>query len=141
MFFISTKKLFRSWDTEIFVYLAFLLFHPVSYWFRGCLKINLKVYDVINCLSKNLITHFVWYLEKEKRYDIPFKNKIFLRWLSKKPLKSWHHFFSWTKSFLVDKVIKNKRGLELETSRSSGYKTSSEKFLFYLYIIWSSLMM
>ena len=31
--------------------------------------VNLKVYDVINCLSKNL-THFVWYLEKEERYDI-----------------------------------------------------------------------
>ena len=24
----------------------------------------------MNCLNKNLITHFVWYLEKEKRYDI-----------------------------------------------------------------------
>ena len=22
------------------------------------------------CLIKNLVTHFVWYLEKEKRYDI-----------------------------------------------------------------------
>ena len=32
--------------------------------------INLKVHDVISCLSKNSIAHFVWYLEKEKRYDI-----------------------------------------------------------------------
>ena len=24
----------------------------------------------MNCLDKNLITYFVWYLEKEKRYDI-----------------------------------------------------------------------
>ena len=31
---------------------------------------SLKVYDIINCLSKNLVTTFVWYLEKEKRYDI-----------------------------------------------------------------------
>ena len=30
---------------------------------------NLAVYDVINCLNKNLITHFVLELEKEKRYD------------------------------------------------------------------------
>ena len=30
---------------------------------------NLTVYDVINCLNKNLITHFVLELEKEKRYD------------------------------------------------------------------------
>ena len=31
---------------------------------------------------------------------------------------------------LMDKVIKNKRGLELETSRFPGYKTSSQKFMF-----------
>ena len=24
----------------------------------------------MNCLNKTLITHFVWYLEKEKSYDI-----------------------------------------------------------------------
>ena len=30
----------------------------------------------------------------------------------------------------MDKVIKNKKGLELVTSWSSGYKTSSEKLLF-----------
>ena len=33
-------------------------------------KINIKIYDIINCLIKKLITHFVSYLEKEKRYDI-----------------------------------------------------------------------
>ena len=31
---------------------------------------NLKFYDVIKCLNKNLITDFVWYFEKEKRYDV-----------------------------------------------------------------------
>ena len=31
---------------------------------------NLKVYDVSNILSKILITHLVWHLEKDKRYDI-----------------------------------------------------------------------
>ena len=30
----------------------------------------LKVYGIINCLNKNLITHVVWYLEKEIRCDI-----------------------------------------------------------------------
>ena len=39
----------------------------------------------------------------------------------------------------MDKVIKNKMGLELVISRSSGYETSSEKFLYSLYIIWQSL--
>ena len=38
--------------------------------FRGWLKINLKVYDAIHCLNENLIAYFVWYYEKEKRYDI-----------------------------------------------------------------------
>ena len=32
----------------------------------------------------------------------------------------------------MDEVIKNKMGLELETSLSSGYKTSSKNFLYYL---------
>ena len=32
----------------------------------------------------------------------------------------------------MGKVIKKKRDLELVTSRSSGYKTNSEKFLYYL---------
>ena len=31
---------------------------------------------------------------------------------------------------LMDKVIKYKRGLKLVSSRSSGYETSSEKFLY-----------
>ena len=30
----------------------------------------------------------------------------------------------------MDKVIKNKNGLEIEASLSSGYKTSSQKFLY-----------
>ena len=40
---------------------------------RAWFKINQvydKVYDVMICLNKNLMTDFVWYLEKEKRYDI-----------------------------------------------------------------------
>ena len=41
----------------------------------------------------------------------------------------------------MDKVIKNKGGLELVTSRSSDHETSSEKFLYSLYIIWPNLMM
>ena len=41
----------------------------------------------------------------------------------------------------MDKDIKNKSVLELVTSRSSGHKTSSEKLLYSLYIIWPSLMM
>ena len=46
------------------------LFFPVSHCFRGRSKKNLKVYVIINCLNNKLITHFVWYLEKEITRDI-----------------------------------------------------------------------
>ena len=41
----------------------------------------------------------------------------------------------------MDKVVKNKKGLELVINFSSGYETSSEKLLYLLYSIWPSLMM
>ena len=69
-FSFHLKSSFRSWDIQFFVFLSFPLFLPVGHCFRGWSKINLKVYDVINCLNKNSITRFVWYLEKEKRYGI-----------------------------------------------------------------------
>ena len=59
MFFISSKKLFsfsRYSDFCIFVS------PPVRHCFRGWSKVNLKVYNVINCPNQNFITHFVWHL-------------------------------------------------------------------------------
>ena len=70
MFSISSKKLFLFFRYLNFCIFLFPSFFPVSHCFRGWSKKNLKIYDVINCLSKNLITHFVWYLEKEIRFDI-----------------------------------------------------------------------
>ena len=71
MFFLfHLNSYFHSRDIQVFVFLSSPLFVPVSHCFRDRSKINLKVYDVINGLAKNLITHFVWYHEKEKRYDI-----------------------------------------------------------------------
>ena len=69
-FLFYLKSSFRSRDIQIFVFPSSPLFLPVSHCFRGWSKINLKVYDIINCLNKNLKKHFVWYLEKEKRYHI-----------------------------------------------------------------------
>ena len=63
-------KLVSAIFFQIFIFPSSPLFLPVSHCFRGCSKINLKVYDVINCLNKNLIANFVWYLGKEKRCDI-----------------------------------------------------------------------
>ena len=70
IFFISSKKLFLFLRYSNFVFLSSTLFLPVSHCFRGWSKIDIKVYDIINCLNKNLITHFAWHLEKEKRCDI-----------------------------------------------------------------------
>ena len=50
-------------------------------------------------------------------------------------LKNLALFFLSTQSLLLDKVIKNKRGLELVTSCSAGYETSSEKILHSLHVI------
>ena len=69
-FLFHWKSSSHSRDIQIFVFRSSPLFLLVSYCFRGWSKINLKAYDIINCLNKNLITHFVWYLEKEKKYDI-----------------------------------------------------------------------
>ena len=67
MFFISSKKLFSF--SRYLNFCIFPLFLPVSHCVRAWSKINLEVYDIINCLNNNLI-HLVWYLEKEKRYGI-----------------------------------------------------------------------
>ena len=69
-FLIRLKNSFGSRDIQIFVLLSSALFPPGSHCFRSWSKINIKVYDLFNCLNKNLIMHFVWYLENEKRYDI-----------------------------------------------------------------------
>ena len=69
-FFISSKKLFSFLTYLNFCIFVFPSFFPVSHCFRGWSKKNLKIYEVINCLYKNLITHFVWYLEKEIRCGI-----------------------------------------------------------------------
>ena len=67
---LHLKSSFHSRDFQVFVFPSSPLFLLVDHCFRGWLKKNLKVYRVISCLNKNLITHFVWYLEKGKRCDI-----------------------------------------------------------------------
>ena len=69
IFFISSKKLFlflRYSNFCIFVFPSFFSLSVIA------LEVELRkilVYDVINCLNGNLITHFVWYFEKEIRCD------------------------------------------------------------------------
>ena len=47
-----------------------------------------------------------------------------------KVLKSELYFFFRTQSLLMDKIIKNKRGVELMPSRTSGYEKRSAKLLY-----------
>ena len=69
MFFISSKKLFSSSKYSNFFVSVFPFFPLIIHCFRSWSKINLKVYNILKCLNKNLITHFVWYLGEKKRYD------------------------------------------------------------------------
>ena len=59
-----------------------------------------------------------------------FENNIIWKRIIKKPLKSQLYFSFRTQSLLMCKVIKNKRALELVTSRSSGFSACSEKFIY-----------
>ena len=70
VFLFHLKSSFHSRDIQILLFSPTPLFLPISHCFRGWSDINLKDYDIINCLNKSLITHFVWYLGKEKIYDI-----------------------------------------------------------------------
>ena len=68
VFYFIQKALFVL-EIFNFLYFRLLLFFPLSAIILGWFKKNLKVYDIINCLCKNLITHLAWYLEKEIRCD------------------------------------------------------------------------
>ena len=60
-FLFHLKSSFRSRDIQIFLFSSSPLFLPVDHCFREWSKINLKVYDVTNCLNKNLKDNF-WQL-------------------------------------------------------------------------------
>ena len=64
--------------------------------------------------------------------EILLKIRYFERGLSKSLKKLTLFFLSnpFFRSLLMDKIMKNKRGLELVTSHSSGYKISSVKLLY-----------
>ena len=70
MLFISSKELFSLSRYSFFCISVLPSFSTCRPLLRGWSKINLKLHEVINCLSKISRTHFVWYLEKEKTYDI-----------------------------------------------------------------------
>ena len=70
MLFISFKKPPSPSRYSNFCIFVFPSFFLVIHCFRGWFKKNLNAHDVINCLNKNLITYYIWYLEKEIGCDI-----------------------------------------------------------------------
>ena len=70
LFIFHLERFFPSQDIQMFIFLSYLFFCPFDHCFSGWSKINLKVYDIINCLNENLIINFVWYFEKVKVMDI-----------------------------------------------------------------------
>ena len=66
-----------------------------------------------------------------------FKIRYFERGLSKTLKKLTYIFLCWTLSILMDKVIQNKRGLELVTSHTLGYKITKQvhKNVFISYVL------
>ena len=68
--FYFIEKAFFVLEIFKFFYFCLPLFFYLSAIALKVVRKNLKVYNVIYCLNKNLMTHFVWYFEKQKSYDI-----------------------------------------------------------------------
>ena len=65
-FLFHLKSSFCSRYIQIFVFPTSLQFFPVNHCLRWWFKINLKVYNVSNCLNKNLI-HILFDISREKK--------------------------------------------------------------------------
>ena len=64
-FLFHLKSSFHARDIQICGFSSSSLFLPVSHCFTCWSKNNLKVYDVINGLNKNSVTHFFYILGKK----------------------------------------------------------------------------
>ena len=71
-FLFHLKSSFHFQDIQVFIFWSSLLFLPINHCIRRCLKINHKVYDVINCLDKNFITVLVGILGGESVMTLKF---------------------------------------------------------------------
>ena len=60
MFLFHLKSSFRSRNIQVFVVPSFPLFLPVNHCFRAWSKVNLRIYDVFNCLAKNTFCSISW---------------------------------------------------------------------------------
>ena len=70
-FLFHEKTSFHCQDIQIFVFPSSPLFSRSAIGLECDVRYILKfMTSVSNCLNKNLMTDFVWYLEKEKRNNI-----------------------------------------------------------------------
>ena len=60
VFLFHLKNSFRSRDIKVFVFLSSSLSLPVSHCFSGSSKVKLKVFDVINSITRNVIWLISW---------------------------------------------------------------------------------
>ena len=112
VFYFSWKSLFVLKIFKFFF--SSLLFLPVSHCYIAWSKINLKVYDIINCVNKTII-HFFRHLEMAKRYDIEtlsidrvlnkehFYLKIMQKWAPKASPRPLFYFGKQTKTAIACK--------------------------------------
>ena len=101
-FLFHFKSNFCSRGIQI-CFSIFPLFLPVSHCFRGWLKITLKNYDVINCLNKNLLTHF---MEKSCTKCAPKASPRSLLILVNNPKQTLHAWDSFENKIFWKKIIK-----------------------------------
>ena len=80
-------------------------------------------------VHQNLVPDLFFILVNNPKQPLHASN-IFKKEDYQRPFKKLTLFFFQTQFLLIDEVFKNKKDLELMTSRSSRYKTSSQKFLY-----------
>ena len=93
----NLRSFFCSRDIQIFVFLSSLLFLPVSNCFRGCSKINLKIYDDINFLSLIRI-HFM------EEWIVTAKHRV-TRKINTKTLRLLHTENLFRKQYAVTRCL------------------------------------
>ena len=66
VFYFIKKALFVLNILKFLYFRLLLFFFFVCHCLRGWSKKNLKIYDIINCLNKNLITHILFDILRKK---------------------------------------------------------------------------
>ena len=120
----------RGWVACNFISFSFLFFFLFVFFFFRFTLFSF-VCPVLSCFinfifNSYVISYLMYFVIIERKIFLQ-KKKMFWKGI-KEPFKKVYFIFR-TQSILIGNVIKNKRGLELVTSHSSGYEISSQKLL------------